>query len=335
MGHAALFLPCSGPRPEDPVWTLGPRTPLGQLRSDLVKILHALSQLRHRETVFVFHRENRLDALAPHLSQNAFDVAAARSPRHVVRLHSVFVEVLDVEGNNASFQLLEGLDRLDVRAHPVSGVAAGTDSLAMALARLEYNVRIPVAGRPRMVVQGYVDLVLVAQLIQFIEGIERRFRDKRFDPHVLGEFEGCLVSRTDAEVYELEALVGQALLGLPPRFRRQAGADLLVGLFGAEFLIGISLDEMKTELGRLVHGFVEREAIERPGLAAQSPTEFFGMRRSLRLVGSPQSRPGQPEERGTGGDESCCSEKTPAVHILLPGPVVPRSMPTDNPCAKL
>src|SRR5262249_7393908 len=105
----------------------------GQLGGDLVEVRHALGQLGHGEAVFVLYREDWLDPLALDFGQNALEVAAASPPRHVVRFQTVLVEILDVEGDDTAFELLDRLDGVDVGTHPVAGVAAGTDPLAVAL----------------------------------------------------------------------------------------------------------------------------------------------------------------------------------------------------------
>jgi hypothetical protein len=168
-----------------------------------------------------------------------------------------------------------------------------------------------------VVVQGDVDLVLLAQLVQLVEVFEGRLRDERLDAHVLGELEGRLVGGADAEVHQLQALVGQALLDLLASLRRQPGADLLVGPVGAELLAGVGLDEVQAERGGVVHGLVEGAAVERPGLAAQPPAQLVGVRRPLGLVGGrgpevlARQHPGRHHARGL--------EKRPAVHRLLLG----------------
>ena len=108
---------------------------------------------------------------------------------------SKLVEVLEVEINDAAFQLLNAGNGIEARTHPVARVGTGADPLAVTLAHLQYRIGVPVTGRFWMIVDGKVHAILVAQLVDRLEGIRTRLGDELFDAHFLGEIKVATVMR--------------------------------------------------------------------------------------------------------------------------------------------
>ena len=87
-----------------------------------------------------------------------------------VSARALLVQVLEMETDDPAFELLEALDRVQARAHPVPRVAARPNSLAPPLGDLQDGLRVPVVRGLRMIVDSDVDPILFAQLVDRVEG---------------------------------------------------------------------------------------------------------------------------------------------------------------------
>src|SRR5262249_30251524 len=98
--------------------------------------------------------------------------------------------------------------------HPMAGIAAGADALAVTFGYLEDGIRVPIRRRFGVVVNGYINLVFLAQLVDGIKIAELWLRNQRFNSHLLGEIKGLLVIGTDTHVYQGDTLIGEVSLDL-------------------------------------------------------------------------------------------------------------------------
>src|ERR1039457_7382325 len=138
--------------------------------------------------LLVLDAEHPLEMLTLELRHLGLDVPYAGAPGHVVHcpglalllflhrgcvLRSGFIrhKVLEMEADHAAFELLEALYRVEAGAKPVAGVGAGPHQRRTAFDSLQDGVRIPVVRRLGMIVDGHLDVVLLAELLN---GVQRR-----------------------------------------------------------------------------------------------------------------------------------------------------------------
>ena len=262
-----------------------------------------------------------LDALPVDLGQDGFDVASPVPHGTSCALCPELVQVLEMEADDAAFELLQLLDRIQLRPHPMPGVGARADALAAALAHLQHRVRVPVPRRLGMIVQRHVQLVLVAQLLDRVECVRRGFGNDGLDAHVLGELErlaaGVQVLRQSAHavVDQLDAAIRQLGLDLAAEFRAQRLVDFGVRLLAAHFLAGVGFDVVQPQRRVLVDGFIEGVAIEAVRLATEPPAELLGVGRPLAscFAGSPGApNPATPMPRAAHPGHL---KKTPSIQF--------------------
>jgi len=167
---------------------------------------HALRDFGHgiQPVVLVFDGEAALKTLTCDFLQHQPGLAHTGAPGDIVgAADAEFVEVFEVEASDSadSAERLDRLERIDPRTRPVARIGAGADPFAATLAHLQHGLVVPVVRRLGVVMDRHADLVLLAELVDQIEGILGRLRDDRLDSHVPGEFEDRLT---------LALVVGQA-----------------------------------------------------------------------------------------------------------------------------
>ena len=71
----------------------------------------------------------------------------------------------------------------------MAGVGASPHQWGAAFDGFQHGVRVPIVRRLGMIVDGHLDVVLLAELLDGIEGRGLRLRHQRVNAHLLGELE--------------------------------------------------------------------------------------------------------------------------------------------------
>ena len=102
--------------------------------------------------------------------------------------------VFEVNALDTALHDLQAIDGFQARAHPVSSIATGPDAIAAPRAQSQHVFWFPICivrlvRTPRVIVDGEVYFVLVAELLQQIHRVGRGLGDDCLYAHFLGKFE--------------------------------------------------------------------------------------------------------------------------------------------------
>ncbi len=161
-------------------------------------------------------------------------------PVPVRHAEPLVVQILQVQGEETTLELGQGFGRGQAGPNPVARVATRADPLAAPLEDLQQRFRHPVGRRLGVIVDGEVDLVLVAKPRQHVVGIERRFAIDHLDPHFTAEIEeppaGALLGQRPAIAGgHLDSGIVQALLRLPALGSDISSLKIDPGFCGSSF----------------------------------------------------------------------------------------------------
>lgn len=221
--------------------------------------------------VLVFDRDVSGEAVFADFVEDFGELQDAGAEGAVVGPFGDGCAVLQVEGEHARRDLADDFEGVEAGGGPVADVGAETDAFVAVLDHVPDGFRVPEGGGFRVVVEADLDVVLLGEFFEGIDGTEA-FGGDAVEAEGFGELEGdaglcfVLVDIGDAEIDGGDAVFFGVFEDHGDLGGGFGGIQTFIAERAADFLAGEDFDGTGACTGGEFDGFEEGELLEGPAL---------------------------------------------------------------------